>query len=78
MVKTILFSRSLYREDALLAAAQAYAGFAEISVKPHENDCEVVISVEDPSHFQQILDHFSNHALFETILRHRNPTGDSL
>jgi hypothetical protein len=75
----VTFSRSLYRIDGIESAAAAYAGLAQITVTPGES--EIVVSLAQPHPdipAQELVDAFCNHALFETVRRHREAVGGSL
>lgn len=75
MAERVVFSRSLYRLDGIEAAAQAYAEIAKIEVTPNDHDIVVVF---DCAHEGAFLDAFCNHALFETVRRHRQAIGGAL
>jgi hypothetical protein len=71
MFDRITFARSLYFPEAVQAAAAAYEGVAQISVDlgPDETVATIIEADEDVA--AEIADAFSNHALFETIVRSR-------
>ena len=77
--QTLTFSRSLYRVDGIESAAAAYAELATITVTAGESEI-VVDFTETHADFSadQLLDAFSNHALFETIRRYRDAVGGTL
>jgi hypothetical protein len=62
----LIFSRSLYTEDAVRAAAAAYAEVCPIAIETRNDDVIARFPADgvDPS----IVDSFANHALFETIV----------
>jgi hypothetical protein len=65
------FSRSLYTNEAVEAAAQAYAGVAKIEVHAEGSDVLATIEPLDADAPPDLADAFANHVLFETIVRHR-------
>ncbi len=73
----IALSRSLYRPDAVAAAAAAYGALARIEVAEGEHEVVVTLSDSHPD-IPDLLDAFCNHALYETVLRHRADTGGVL
>ena len=77
--QTLTFSRSLYRLDGIEAAAVAYAELATITVTDGEDEIVVAFAAPHPDlPADQLLDSFSNHALFETIRRYRDAVGGTL
>lgn len=64
-VADLSFSRSLYSESALRAAATAYAGVCTITIEPQNNDFVARFAEGTDT---AIVDAFANHALFETII----------
>jgi hypothetical protein len=58
------FSRSLYTEAAVRAAAEAYAGLCSIAVEMQPDE---IVAVLGDGVDQSVADAFANHALFETI-----------
>ncbi len=71
MAEVIHFSRSLYRDDAIDAAAAAYGELATISVETLADDIVVSVSDIDERVADRLVDAFCNHALFETASRSR-------
>lgn len=64
------FSRSLYDLDAVQAAAAAYAELATFEVE--STDSQVTVRVSDPHPgVPDLVDHFSNHALYATVTGRR-------
>lgn len=67
---TLSFSRSLYRVDAVEAAAAAYGPVAPVVVTVAGSD--IVATFEPPlPDIDDLLDAFANHALYETVVRER-------
>lgn len=76
MPETLVFSRSLYRPDAVSAAAEAYGSVARIEVAIEGSSIVATIHDADPEvPAEELADSFCNHALHETILRHREELG---
>lgn len=72
----LAFHRSLYLPSAVQAAAEAYEGYAEaIDVKASEQDVTVTLRGFDEGYGDMIGDAFSNHVLFETVVRSRQALG---
>ena len=69
--RVLAFSRSLYRVDAVEAAAAAYAGCARVEVTLNGSDVTATFEDPDPELGEDLFDAFANHALFETIVRAR-------
>lgn len=71
MAETINFSTSIYRNDAVEAAAQAYGHLAKIRVEANEGN--VVLHIEDIDErvSDRLVDALCNHALYETVARTR-------
>ncbi len=65
------FSRSLYRVDAVEAAAAAYAPVATIVVTVAGSDILATFEDPDPDLGEDLFDGFANHALYETVVRER-------
>ena len=78
MPDPLLFSLSLYREDAVHAAAQAYAGLASFEIEVVDSSIAVRLSGIRPGHEEELVGSFCNHVLFETILRERADRGGVL
>lgn len=78
MNKTLLFSLSLYREDAVQAAVDAYSQLADFRIERLDSACRVEINCRNKQIMLQLKDAFCNHVLFETIIRHRNSSGAEL
>ncbi len=71
MDERISFDRSLYRPEAVAAAAAAYAEFARIEVTA-EGDVVIAVISGVVGHDPQTVAHaFCNHVLHETIMRGR-------
>jgi hypothetical protein len=73
--QTLALHRSLYRADAVEAAAAAYAQVATIAIAEEASELLVTFAGVDPDVEGVLLDAFANHALFETIRRHRSDPG---
>jgi hypothetical protein len=72
MDERISFDRSLYRPEAVEAAAAAYADYIQVEVIPAADAVVAVISRVVGEHDPQTVLHaFCNHVLHETILRGR-------
>ena len=69
------FDPSLYRRDALEAAAEAYGQLATIAISEEEGRLVAALSEFDPDLREGLVDHFRNHALFETVARVRAEAG---
>lgn len=67
MTDSLIFSRSLYAEDAVRAAADAYANLARLEVVGHASDIELRVSDIDAEFGPSLLDEIANHALYETV-----------
>jgi hypothetical protein len=66
--------RSLYAAEAVQAAAAAYAELARIEIQDADHEFTVAmddIDADYAGHEEELADSFANHALFETIQRHR-------
>ena len=77
MTKNLSFSRSLYLVEAVEAAVEAYGEVATIEVSTSENDIGVSIDADD-GYGDAIFHAFSNHVLFESIIRTRQALGGRL
>lgn len=70
MAEAIHFARSLYSPEAVEAAIEAWQGVAQFDVE--QLDQAIAVRMEpnegDP---EEAKDTFSNHVLFETIVRSR-------
>lgn len=75
MAERILFARSLYAEEAVEAAAEAYRELASFAIVPHASEIELQVSDIDPEFGARLLDEVSNHVLYETVQRARAATG---
>ena len=71
MAEVVEFSRSLYDVDAVRAAADAYGGLATIAVKTVGDHVRVEVSEIDPRVADRLVDALCNHALYNTVDRHR-------
>ena len=60
-------ARALYAEDAVRAAADAYANLAKLEVVAHAADLELRVSDIDAEFGPSLLDEIANHALYETV-----------
>ncbi len=69
--RDLLFSRSLYRLDAVEAAAGVYAGVAEVAVTVAGSDIVATFGAPDPQLGEDLFDAFANHVLYETVVRER-------
>jgi len=78
MSEAILFSKHLYREEALEVAMEAYSGLASFRTDRKGDDILVFIQTFEASHEEQIRDAFCTHVLFETIVKYREATGAKL
>lgn len=67
----LFFSRSLYADDAVFAAVEAYEQLATFVVSTREHDLEVTVSNLNPDFEGSVVDEFSNHVLYETVQRRR-------
>jgi hypothetical protein len=75
--RRLTFSRSLYLPEAIQAAATAYSQVAAIDIRSDEHEIEVLIDADD-RYGERVFDGFSNHALFETIVKTREQLGGTL
>lgn len=71
MSRVLSFSRSLYREDALLATVDAYQALARLELTSRSSNFELTVSDVDPEFADSIYDEVANHALYETVQRAR-------
>jgi hypothetical protein len=71
VTRSVAFSRSLYRVDAVEASAAAYSGCARVVVTVAGSDIVATFEDPDPELGEDLFDGFANHALFETIVRQR-------
>ena len=76
--KTLSFSLSIYKKDAIEEAMRAYGSHARFSVEEQQHALIIEIIPLFPAHAEQIIDSFCNHALFETIVQHRKEQGGLL
>ena len=72
---TLVFHRSLYLPEAVQAAAEVYAGYANVKLAEEQYQITVELSGFDPRYGDALTDAFSNHVLFETIVRSRETLG---
>ena len=77
-IDPIRFSKNLYRQDALEASVHAYSALAKFRIESHDAEIHVFIEVNEPTHAKPIRDAFCTHALFETIVKHREAVGAKL
>ncbi|GEM_PF-1013077 len=68
---SLSFSRSLYRVEAVEAAAAVYAGVASVVVTVAGSDIVATFDDPDPDLGEDLFDAFANHALYETVVRER-------
>ena len=78
MPEKINFSTDLYDVDAINAIAEAYGHLAKIEVEQSADAVIVTFSEENPDHIDVLYDSFSNHALYETIVRKRQEVGGGM
>ncbi len=78
MAERVVFSRSLYRPDAVEATAEAYGGLARIEIDQGEDSIVATLHDPEPDFADELVDAFCNHALHETIVRHRQHNGGEL
>ena len=76
MADRISFDRSLYRADAVEAAAAAYADYATIALEPGAEAVVAVISDTGEHDVATVVHAFANHVLYETIARRRQAAVD--
>lgn len=70
------FSRSLYSEEGVRAATQAWAEVARFSVSVTGD--EIIVTVNATSgDLEALRDEFCNHALFETISRRQDDAAEA-
>jgi hypothetical protein len=67
---TVRFPRSLYRSEAVDAAAQAYVALAAVEVALEGDEIVATIAPRGTAP-ADLVDAFCNHALFETVIRER-------
>lgn len=65
------FHRSLYAPDAVRAAAERFAGLAELRVEETDTDVLVDVTPHRESLRARIGDELGNHALIASILARR-------
>jgi len=72
----ISFHRSLYLPEAVRGAADAYRDYTD-GIEVEEGPEEVVVTLRgwDPGYGDAFVDHFANHALFQTIVTTRERLG---
>jgi len=72
--ETVAFHRSLYRADAVEAAAQAYSPLLTCEIVPHPHEIAIRVSPREPASEldPELVDAFGNHVLFESIRRERS------
>ncbi len=71
MVEVVRFARDLYSPAGVQAAVDAYGELATFEVELKDDEIVVSISEPDPDIADALVDEFLNHALHETITRHR-------
>jgi len=76
-VVKVVFSRHLYRLEAVQAAAEVYADFADIGLEVGDDEVRVTLADPDPEIGDELYDAFCNHALFESIVGHRAEAGQA-
>ena len=72
MAETLSFSRSLYAPEAVDEAVAAYARLARFEVALAEHEIRVTVADPRAEVAAQLVDAFSNHVLFATIVRSRS------
>lgn len=78
MAERVAFDRSLYLQEAVEAAAEAYAGLAKIELTPSADTVEAVIDHVEDADPQMVVRAFCNHVLHETITRRRQTALDEV
>jgi len=78
MPEKITFSTDLYDVSAINAIAEAYGHLAKIDVEQKDDSVIVTFTDENPDHVDVLYDSFSNHALYETIVRKRQEVGGGM
>ena len=71
MVEEVTFDGSLYRSDAISAAAQAYAELVKVELTQTGDAIVAKFSGFVGDDRQLVVNAFCNHALYETIVRQR-------
>lgn len=66
-----VFHHSLYRPAAIAAAAEAYAGLAEVTLEPHAHETRVHLRPLREDLADVLADAFANHVLHATVQAHR-------
>ena len=78
MPEQISFSCDLYDSDAVSSVAEAYGHLAKITIEKGPSETTVTFSEENPDHVAILYDSFSNHVLYETIIRVRKEAGGGM
>lgn len=78
MSKSIFFSDSLYRREAVENSVVVYQQLASFSLKNGENGVEVSVENILPEFENVLIDSFSNYVLNETIVLVRKEKGGDL
>ena len=65
--ETLRFHKSFYAKQGIDAAAEAYASLADITVGDDGDAFTAVVTAHEASHYEAIVDHFGNHALFASL-----------
>ena len=73
--RIIPFHRSLYLLEAIQAASEAYGAYGSIEIQAEPTEIQVSFTGFDPRYGEMLYDAFSNHALFETVVRARETLG---
>ena len=69
--RVLEFSRSLYRVDAVEAAAEAYGAVTSVVVTVAGSDILATFESPNTPYGEDLFDAFANHALAETVARAR-------
>lgn len=78
MVEKVVFDGYLYDDEAIGAAAEAYAGIVDVAVEKEGEVTTVTLSNIPEEHADVLKDAFCNHALYETIVRFRSEAGEGV
>lgn len=71
MAEVVHFARDLYSPAGVRAAVDAFGELARFEVAVEDKEIVVSIDEPDPDVADLLVDEFLNHALHETIARHR-------
>jgi len=78
MDEKIVFDDYLYDVDSVKAAAEAYGHLVEIAIEQEGEKIAVTLGNIPEEHAHVLKDAFCNHALYETIVRHRAEAGEGV